>query len=96
MGRSGRIVIGIYVASLVTSLLAFAIGARTVATYLALPGLTLSAFAFMGHLVTLDDDAPEGWSNPDSSKAIWRSSLAELGLKFLAFLLLLIPVLTLS
>ena len=26
-----------------------------------------SAWAFIGHLVTADDDAPGGWSNPDGS-----------------------------
>jgi hypothetical protein len=26
-----------------------------------------SAWAFVGHLVTADDDAPGGWSNPDGS-----------------------------
>ncbi|MFT3791251.1 MAG: hypothetical protein QM741_09250 [Rudaea sp.] len=26
-----------------------------------------SAWAFFGHLITADDDAPGGWSNPDGS-----------------------------
>lgn len=26
-----------------------------------------SAWAFFGHLITSDDDAPGGWSNPDCS-----------------------------
>ncbi len=26
-----------------------------------------SAWALLGHLVTADDDAPGGWSNPDGS-----------------------------
>jgi hypothetical protein len=26
-----------------------------------------SAWAFLGHLVTADDDAPGGWSNPDGA-----------------------------
>jgi hypothetical protein len=96
MGRFARTVIGIYVCSLIASLAAFAIGARAVAGYLALPGLLLSGLAFLGHLVTLDEDAAGGWSNPNNSRAIWRSSLAQLGVKFLAFLLVLVPVLALS
>jgi hypothetical protein len=37
--------------------------------------------ALFGHLVTLDDDAREGFSNPQSSPSIWRSSLLALALK---------------
>ena len=96
MSRFARIIIGIYVWSVVASLGAFAIGARTAATYLACPGMLLSGWAFLGHLVTLDEDAAGGWSNPNNSRAIWRSSLAQLGIKFLAFLLTLVPVLALS
>ena len=96
MGRFGRAVIGVYACSVVASLAAFAVGARTLAGYLALPGLLLSGMAFLGHLVTLDEDAAGGWSNPNNSRAIWRSSLAQLGVKFLAFLLVLIPMLALS
>jgi hypothetical protein len=96
MGRFAWTVLGIYVCSVVASILAFAIGARTVAGYLASPGLLLSGLALLGHLVTLDEDAAGGWSNPNNSRAIWRSSLVQLGVKLLAFLLVLIPVLALS
>lgn len=47
---------------------------------------TLIGFAlwiFFGHLVTLDDDEPGGFGNPDESRPVWRSSLKELGVKFL-------------
>jgi hypothetical protein len=37
--------------------------------------------ALLGHLMTLDDDARGGFSNPQSSSGIWRSSLLELTLK---------------
>ena len=42
----------------------------------------LSAWAFVGHLVTADDDAPEGWSNPDGKLPFpWL----ELGIKAAVF-----------
>ncbi|NEZ02539.1 hypothetical protein G4Y73_00075 [Wenzhouxiangella sp. XN201] len=34
-----------------------------------------------GHLLTLDDEEPGGFSNPDGSRGIWRSSLLELAAK---------------
>jgi hypothetical protein len=41
-----------------------------------------SAWAFFGHLVTFDDDAPGGWSNPDGRRS--RGWL-ELGIKAVIF-----------
>jgi len=43
--------------------------------------LGLLAWATLGHLVTLDDDMPGGWSNPEESKEIWRLSVAGLATK---------------
>ena len=43
--------------------------------------VVLTGWAFFGHLVTLDDDAPDGFSNPSGSSRFWRSSLLELLLK---------------
>lgn len=40
-----------------------------------------SAWMVFGHLVTIDDDAPGGFSNPDENKIVWRHSLLELVLK---------------
>ena len=40
--------------------------------------LGLLAWATVGHLVTLDDEMPGGWSNPEESKRIWRLSVAGL------------------
>jgi len=34
-----------------------------------------------GHLITLDDEEPGMWSNPEGSKRLWHSSLLELGTK---------------
>lgn len=45
----------------------------------------LSAWAFVGHIVTADDDVPGGWSNPDGKLPFpW----AELGLKALVLAVL--------
>lgn len=44
--------------------------------------LGISAWVSIGHLVTLDDDMPGGWSNPENSANIWRSSKLELLIKF--------------
>lgn len=47
-----------------------------------------AAWGFRGHLVTADDDAPGGWSNPDGSTPFpWR----ELAVKA-AFLALLVAI----
>jgi hypothetical protein len=52
----------------------------------------LSAWAFFGHLITADDDAPGGWSNPDGKNPLpWRALgikaavLISLGLIAIAF-----------
>jgi hypothetical protein len=42
----------------------------------------LSAWAAFGHLITIDDEAPGGWSNPEESQEVWRGSLRELAVKF--------------
>jgi hypothetical protein len=44
------------------------------------PALVISGWAFFGHLITLDEDAPGSFFNPvsASSSHIWRSSLVEL------------------
>ncbi|WP_426701182.1 hypothetical protein ACPPVV_17715 [Rhodanobacter sp. Col0626] len=34
-----------------------------------------SVWAFVGHLVTADDDAPGGWSNPDGPLSFPRAEL---------------------
>ena len=55
--------------------------------------LGLASWAFVGHLVTLDDDMPGEWSNPDGSVSFWRSSKLELLIKFLVALAVLIIIL---
>ena len=49
----------------------------------------LAIWAFVGHLVTLDDDARGGWSNQDGSRRFWRDSLFELFVKLLILVALL-------
>ncbi|MBK7285303.1 MAG: hypothetical protein IPI83_14165 [Sphingomonadales bacterium] len=52
---------------------------------LSAPVLAYLGLAFGGHLITIDDDMPGEWSNPEGSKHVWRRSLAELLIKFLLF-----------
>ena len=40
-----------------------------------------SAWAAVGHLITIDDDYPGGFSNPEKDNNIWRHSLLELAIK---------------
>jgi hypothetical protein len=42
-----------------------------------------SGWAFIGHLVTFDDDLPGGWSNPDGRQAVPFRELLAKGLLFL-------------
>ena len=50
--------------------------------------LGLLAWATIGHLVTLDDEMPGGWSNAEESRKVWRLSLAGLVAKAGALVLL--------
>ena len=61
---------------------------RDIAFVVALPALLLSGWAALGHLITLDDDFPGGWSNPEKSKRIWWASIAELLVKLGLFAVL--------
>ncbi len=56
------------------------------------PALIMAGWATLGHLVTLDDDSPGGWSNPDGSRALWYRSLGELLIKTVILLSLLFMV----
>ena len=82
-----RLVVGIFLASCLTSVVALLSGALWW-RWAAAPALLFSGWAALGHLVTLDDDAPDGWSspaNPAESQTFLRSSLAELAAKVLVF-----------
>jgi len=54
----------------------------------------LAAWMALGHLITLDDDMPGEWSNPEGDKKLWRGSLVGLAVKFLVFVLLVVIVLS--
>ena len=53
-------------------------GARTRVAALGLPLAILSGWAFLGHLVTIDDEFPGGWSNPQRSRSVLLNSLGAL------------------
>jgi hypothetical protein len=80
-----RIVIGIFLTSIVVALITLFFGHETSAQYAAAPALILSGLVALGHLVTLDDDAPGEWSNSEVSSEIWRHSLIELAIKLIVF-----------
>src|SRR5690554_4789347 len=61
------------------------LGYQSPAKYIAAPALVFSGWAALGHLVTLDDDAPDEWSNPEGSKATWHRSIGELIIKIVVF-----------
>jgi hypothetical protein len=54
----------------------------------------LAAWMAFGHLITLDDDMPGEWSNPEGDKKFWHGSLAIMVIKFLVFAALLVTVLS--
>lgn len=54
----------------------------------------LAAWMAFGHLITLDDDMPGEWSNPEGDKKLWRSSLAVMVVKFLVFAALVVIALS--
>jgi len=45
----------------------------------------LLGWSSLGQLVTLDDDMPGGWSNPDGDPAIWRQARIWLVCTFVSF-----------
>lgn len=57
-----------------------------VALWCGVPALVMSAWAAIGHLVTIDDDFAGGCSNPDGSSQNWYQSLRELAIKLVVAL----------
>lgn len=68
------------VASLVAYLVHFPWG-----KWLLAPAMFVTGWAAMGHFVTLDDELPGGWSNPQGSKVVWYGSVAEFLVKATIF-----------
>ena len=82
-----RVVLGVFVASALGGVIALLFGAPWW-RWVSAPALVFSGLAAAGHLVTLDDDAPGGWSSPAApkeAKVFWRSSLVELAAKVVVF-----------
>lgn len=92
MSRLARIALCIFVASLGGSIGASFLLTSPTALWIGLPAIVLSAWAAIGHVVTIDDDAPGGWSNPDGSTQPWRRSLAGLALKVVVALIAVLVV----
>lgn len=69
------IVVGVLILSLLCSVGARLFGRPQLVVPLGSPALVLTGWAFLGHLITLDDDAPGGWSNPERSRKVWMRSL---------------------
>ncbi len=95
MERSSLFARALFILSLLASLTAAVLAVPRLSVWLGTPALVLSAWAFVGHLVTLDDDHPSGWSNPGTSestsgesRALWHRSLRELAVKLVVFLTL--------
>jgi len=53
--------------------------------YALVPLVILTGWAFLGHIITLDDDWPGRWSNPERSSAVWKNSLLHLLAKGIVF-----------
>ena len=71
----------LFMISYVSAMAASIAGLRTLGMWLGGPALIVSGWAFFGHLVTLDDELPGEWSNPEGSRRTWYLSLGELGIK---------------
>jgi hypothetical protein len=85
MSKGAISVMSIFLVSCTGAAVSYLFGARSVGNWIAAPALILSGWAAVGYLITLDDDMPGEWSNPQRSRAVWRRSLAELTVKLLAF-----------
>jgi hypothetical protein len=80
------ITIGVTAVSVLASLVARFVGRPDLRVPLGIPALLLTGWSFFGFLVTLDDDAPGGWSNPEGSRKFWYRSLKALATLLAVFL----------
>lgn len=88
MEKSQIIIITIIVVSTITGVIGRFVFQAQWGLFASLPALTITGLAAMGHLVTLDDDMPGGWSNTEEDKKFWYSSLKELSIKIIVFIVL--------
>jgi len=86
LGRGALVILGVFVASCLSSVAAYLFNSPDFGKWLTAPALLLSGWVFGGHLVTLDDDMRGGWSNPDGSRAVAYRSLGELFVKLVVFI----------
>jgi hypothetical protein len=77
--------LAIYLTSVAAGLAAAILQRFVASACLIAPAVLQSALVLLGHVVTLDDECPGEWSNPDRSLAIWRESLRDVAVKFTAF-----------
>jgi hypothetical protein len=53
----------------------------------------MAAWAAFGHLITLDEDKPDGWSNIEGSGEFYKQSKKHLRIKFaILTVLIVVPV----
>ena len=82
----------LFMFSYVSAMAASIAGPKTIGMWLGGPALFVSGWAVVGHLVTLDDELPGEWSNPQSIRKIWYLSLGELCLKSVVLAALVVVV----
>lgn len=85
MNRAGKAIVGVLIGSYIGSGSALLLGAHSSGKLLIIPALVLAGWASFGHLVSLDDDMPGEWSNPEGSRKVWLTSVAGLGVKLALF-----------
>ena len=91
MGNFQKLIIIVFGISFVGGVGLSLLGYDSMAKGVALLALVLSGWASFGHFITLDDDMPGEWSNPEGLKKIWYGSILELCAKvslFVAVILL--------
>jgi hypothetical protein len=81
MSHTQKIVLGVFLTSLGASIAASLFDARLASYWLGAPAVVLSAWSAIGHLTTVDDDYPGGFSNSEKNAGIWHRSLWALALK---------------
>jgi hypothetical protein len=87
-----KLIYAFFILSYVSALAASLADLTVLGMGLGAPALLISGWSFLGHFVTLDDDMPGEWSNPEGSRKTWYLSLGELSLKAVIFLVLVVVV----
>jgi len=85
MGKFQKIIIGVFIISFVGGVATSMLSYEVIAKGIGIPALVLSGWASFGHFITLDDDMPGEWSNPEGENKKWYSSILELFVKIAVF-----------